>query len=185
MKILFENNRAIGLAADAYVGPHLAIDAPANFDRERLNDYRLNDDNELYLQPYDISYFEALIQARLDTFAQTRGYSNILAAASYATSKIDAYKAEGTYSVDARDDTWSKFYEIMEEVKSGERETIQNFSEIETELPVLSWPENVTEISNTELIIETSNTQMEISNTNTEVSNTEVSNTESSNTENT
>lgn len=177
MKILFDKDQAIGLAGDAYVGPHPSLTAPENFDENNLHRYRLNENGELYLTPLQVVDFESDVQRRLDAFAQTKGYSSILSAASYASSKIEIYKTEGSYCVDVRDETWSKFYEIMQEIENGERSPIENFSEIESELPILAWPENVIEVSsNTESAIETSNTQIEVS------SNTEVSNTESANT---
>ena len=79
------------------------------------------------------------VQERLDNFAKTRNYDNILSACTYATSTVPKFKTEGQYCVDVRDATWSKLYEILEEVKSGKRSTPKSYSDIETELPVLKW----------------------------------------------
>ena len=39
MKILIKNNRIAGTATDEYAGPDEYIDAPADFDAERMGDY--------------------------------------------------------------------------------------------------------------------------------------------------
>lgn len=81
-----------------------------------------------------------LTQQRLDTFASTRGYDSILSAATYATSTVAKFKAEGQYCVEARDAIWAKLYEILSEVEAGTRPAPASFEEVEAELPVLTWP---------------------------------------------
>jgi len=39
MKLIIQNNRIAGTATDAYTGPDAYIDAPADFDLERMGDY--------------------------------------------------------------------------------------------------------------------------------------------------
>lgn len=80
-------------------------------------------------------------QGRLDAFAQTRGYDGILSLCTYATSPTQKFAAEGQYGVEARDATWSKLYEIMDDVKAGTRPLPTSYSEIASELPPLIWPE--------------------------------------------
>lgn len=82
----------------------------------------------------------AATQMRLDSFAQTRGYDGILSAATYATSSVPKFKAEGQYCVQQRDATWAKLYEIMAAVQSGARPMPSGYAAIEAELPVLVWP---------------------------------------------
>ena len=79
-------------------------------------------------------------QLRLDTFAQTRGYDGILSAATYATSTVPKFQAEGQYCVEARDATWNKLYEMLAEVEAGTRPMPNSFADVEPELPVLNWP---------------------------------------------
>lgn len=79
-------------------------------------------------------------QARLDTFAKTRGYDGILSLATYATSTVPKFATEGQYGVQLRDATWAKLYEIMAEVEAGTRPSPEGFADIETLLPVLEWP---------------------------------------------
>lgn len=81
------------------------------------------------------------VQGRLDAFAHTRNYDNILSAATYATSSIQKFAAEGQYAVAARDATWVKLYEILGEVDSGTRAAPSGYTDIEGELPELAWPE--------------------------------------------
>jgi len=84
--------------------------------------------------------FTDAIQGRLDAFAQTRGYDGILSAASYATSTIPQFRAEGQYAVEARDLTWANGYEILGAVLAGER-PMPTIEEVFAELPDLAWPE--------------------------------------------
>lgn len=79
-------------------------------------------------------------QLRLDAFAKTRDYDNIMSAATYATSPNTSFANEGKCCVEVRDATWAKLYEILNDVKNGTREAPSSFAEIEPELPTLSWP---------------------------------------------
>jgi hypothetical protein len=83
--------------------------------------------------------YTAAVQKRLDDFARTRGYDNILSACTYATSTAPKFKAEGQYAVEARDATWAKFYEVLAEVEAGSRQ-MPTLDELLAELPVLAWP---------------------------------------------
>lgn len=78
-------------------------------------------------------------QQRLDVFAQTRNYDDILSAASYVASTNPVFAAEGQRAVDLRDGTWSALYSILAEVQGGLRPVPSSFSDIEPELPILSW----------------------------------------------
>ena len=84
--------------------------------------------------------FTDAIQAHLDRFAQTRNYDGIMSAATYATSTVPKFRAEGQYAVQARDLTWAKGYEIMDEVMSGQR-PMPTLEEVIAELPELKWPQ--------------------------------------------
>ena len=83
----------------------------------------------------------ASAQQRLDDFAKTRNYDGILSACTYATSTVAKFQSEGQYCVDARDATWSKLYQIMDEVAIGARIKPSGFADIESELPELVWPQ--------------------------------------------
>ena len=86
-----------------------------------------------------ISQYTAGVQQHLDTFARTRNYDGILSAATYATSQVPKFKAEGQYAVEARDATWAKCYEILAAVEAGTR-PMPTLDELLAELPVLTWP---------------------------------------------
>lgn len=79
-------------------------------------------------------------QMRLDEFAQTRNYDGILSACTYATSPTVKFATEGQYCVNQRDATWTILYTILAEVESGTRPIPTSFEDIESELPILSWP---------------------------------------------
>lgn len=80
------------------------------------------------------------VQSRLDDFARTRNYDGILSAATYATSTVPKFAADGQYAVHARDATWAKLYQIMDEVTAGTRATPSGYDDIAPDLPVLAWP---------------------------------------------
>lgn len=82
----------------------------------------------------------AYIQKRLDDFAKTRNYDNILSATTYATDTNQKFASEGQYCVMKRGETWAKAYEIMDSVMSGEREMPTN-DQLDAELPQLEWPQ--------------------------------------------
>lgn len=82
---------------------------------------------------------QASIQARLDTFAQTRGYDSILSATTYATSTVERFAKDGQYCVEARDLTWAVAIQIQEDVDSGKR-PLPTYEQVEAELPKLAWP---------------------------------------------
>lgn len=83
---------------------------------------------------------QAATQRRLDDFAQTRDYNSILSAATYATSTVPRFAADGQYAVEARDATWGKLYEMLGEVEAGTRPMPSGYAEIEPLLPKLEWP---------------------------------------------
>lgn len=87
-----------------------------------------------------IAQYTAGVQLHLDTFARTRSYDGILSAATYATSQVPKFKAEGQYAVEARDATWAKCYEILAAVESGSR-PMPTLEELIAELPALVWPQ--------------------------------------------
>ena len=80
------------------------------------------------------------IQKRLDDFAKTRNYDGILSACTYATSTVPKFAAEGQYCVQVRDATWAAGYALMDEVLAGTRPVPSSIADIESDLPVLAWP---------------------------------------------
>lgn len=82
--------------------------------------------------------FTSAIQERLDSFAQTRGYDNIMSACSYFGSGNPRFKAEADRAIALRDATWAKCYEILDDVQSGKR-PIPTPEELFAELPALEW----------------------------------------------
>jgi len=87
-----------------------------------------------------IRTFTDAIQFRLDSFARTRSYDGILSAATYATSTVPKFAAEGQYAVQARDATWYEAYRILAEVQMGTRPMPTKPEDIFPELPALVWP---------------------------------------------
>ena len=86
------------------------------------------------------SGIESRTQQRLDDFARARNYASMISLCTYATSTNQRFSAEGQYGVEARDATWAKLYEILDEVESGIRPVPSSYEDIEPELPALDWP---------------------------------------------
>lgn len=80
-------------------------------------------------------------QARLDSFARTRNYSGMLSLCTYVSSTNTKFQAEGQYGIEVRDATWAKLYEILESIETGTRPIPTHYTEIESELPTLIWPQ--------------------------------------------
>jgi hypothetical protein len=79
------------------------------------------------------------VQARLDAFAKTRGYDGILSASTYAASAVPQFASEGQRAISLRDQTWQVLYQILADVKAGNRPVPSSFSQIEKDLPDLAW----------------------------------------------
>lgn len=86
------------------------------------------------------STIEPQVEERLDLFAKTRGYRDIVAACSYINSGIQKYATEAAYCVSVRDNTWATVYSIFDDCESGARSIPNSYEEIESELPTLNWP---------------------------------------------
>jgi hypothetical protein len=77
-------------------------------------------------------------QHRLDDFARTRNYDDILSACTYATSAVPKFAAEGQYAVQARDATWAALYQFMADVQAGTQPVPSGFEDVEPLLPARS-----------------------------------------------
>lgn len=86
-----------------------------------------------------VSQVSVQVQQRLDAFAQSRNYTNIMSACTYATSPTAKFAIEGQDCVTVRDATWSKLYSMLDEVKAGTRPMPESYAAIEAELPALVW----------------------------------------------
>lgn len=98
---------------------------------------------EQELTPQEIiDQYTQIIQAALDTFAQTRHYDGIMSACSYAESTDPIFAAEAAYCIRLRDETWRQAYNIMDAVLAGTR-PLMTIEELIAELPIGSaqWPE--------------------------------------------
>ncbi len=84
--------------------------------------------------------FTGAIQQHLDAFARTHNYDGILSAATYATSTVPRFRAEGQYAVEARDATWAAAYALMAEVLTGHK-PIPTLEELLASMPPLKWPD--------------------------------------------
>lgn len=83
---------------------------------------------------------EVQVAERLNLFAKTRGYDDIVAACSYVNSSVTTYATEAQYCITARDDTWNALFSIITECENNVRPIPLSYEEIESELPTLTWP---------------------------------------------
>jgi hypothetical protein len=79
-------------------------------------------------------------QARLDAFAQARGYDDIKSATGYAGCSVPRFSIEGVYARDIRAQTWAVLFDIMDQVVAKTRPMPSGYADIEAELPALVWP---------------------------------------------
>lgn len=90
--------------------------------------------------------FDSLVEKRLNDFAATRRYNDIYTASNYKDSHIEKYAMEGQYCYKMLAETYAKCEELLDlympQVLSGERD-IPTWEEIEAQLPVLQWPDEV------------------------------------------
>ena len=82
---------------------------------------------------------ELEVQKRLDSFAKLRNYDSMLSACTYANSSNPTFKAESVICADFRDATWSKCYEILNDV-TNEVRPLMTLEQLINELPILTWP---------------------------------------------
>jgi hypothetical protein len=90
--------------------------------------------------PPEVPDYVAAVQGMLDAKARERRYDNILSACTYVTSTQPKFQAEGQACVAWRDAIWSRCYELMDQVSSGElsQPTVEDLL---TMLPTMEWPE--------------------------------------------
>lgn len=79
-------------------------------------------------------------QARLDAFAQERGYDGILSACTYAASSVPKFATDGQAAQVARDATWAALYTLMGAVMAGAQPMPAGFADVAPILPTLVWP---------------------------------------------
>lgn len=80
------------------------------------------------------------VQKRLDAFAKTRHYDNIVSLKGYATSKRAQRAVEGQRGVDVCDDVWDLIYSYQAAIQSGATPVPRSFDEIEALInPSLTW----------------------------------------------
>lgn len=80
------------------------------------------------------------VQQFMDEKAQERNYDNIISCTTYATSLNPKFSAEGQAAVEWRDNVWVVCYQILADVKAGNR-PIPTEEELIAELPTLVWPQ--------------------------------------------
>lgn len=87
-----------------------------------------------------IASIASAVQSHLDATAQSLGYDDIKTAVTYADEPaVPKFQAEGQALRAWRSLVWEECYEMLEEVKSGNREVVDVLGVI-AELPTLTFP---------------------------------------------
>lgn len=93
---------------------------------------------EVRLQELQKKFTDA-IQNRMDEFARTRGYDNMLSVCSYYGSPDTKFKNEALRAMALRTETWTRGYQLIDEIMNGTRPMPTTVEEIFAELPELTW----------------------------------------------
>lgn len=64
-------------------------------------------------------YIAAVVQNKLDSAAQARGYDGILSAVSYKNSSVPRFADDATAFLDWRDTVWAYCYTVLAQVQAG------------------------------------------------------------------
>lgn len=89
-----------------------------------------------------IDTLSCCLQQMLDDTAHSRYYDNIFTAVSYAGDIDPIFNAEGTAFKNWRSNCWKKAYEIMTDVKLGNR-LIPTVEQFMAEMPQLIFPHEI------------------------------------------
>ena len=136
MKLIVQGNNIV--ACDSDDSPHFpdAIPAPEGFIEDLAFSYTYDGTK------FNLDITPTLIketQTNLDTFAQRKGYDNIISVVSYINSSNTIYRSDANTAIYLRDETWSALNTIIDQIKAN---TIQvtSYSQIANSLPALVWP---------------------------------------------
>lgn len=77
--------------------------------------------------------------AKLDAFAQTRGYASLTTLLHYKGSAIPSFAAEAARGEQLRDEVWGVLLSVFDEVVKGERPVPISLAEVEDLIPEFTW----------------------------------------------
>lgn len=113
---------------------------------ELFADIGLGEGSTITIQDVPTNMLQAVItltkervQARLDAFAQTRGYDDVKSICTYINSQIPQYQVESARAIYLRDFTWSTLYTYLSGIESGTTPLPNSVSDIDAILPTLDW----------------------------------------------
>lgn len=84
-------------------------------------------------------YLKVFIQNRLDLFAETGGYKDIIEGCSFANSSVEKFRKKGEYCVSIRDAHWLLYEELTSDIEKGKKQ-LTTEAQFEAEMPILNWP---------------------------------------------
>ena len=137
MKAIIQNSKIAAVLEDSYDGFD-AVMLPEGFDITKAHEFTYWNKQFVFDVQGEIL---KKTQERLDNFAKTRNYDNILSACTYAASTVPRFASDGQYCINLRDATWAILYSVLADVVSGARPMPNSFYDIETLLPLMEWPE--------------------------------------------
>lgn len=103
-----------------------------------LSEQKIEENLEAFFEAQKKSFIETA-QARLDSFAEEKGYDDIKSAIGYLQSSIPQFKIEAETCLKKRDEMWFSLFAVLSKVQNKELPIPKNFSEIEDYLPELKW----------------------------------------------
>lgn len=88
--------------------------------------------------PLTLANYAAAVQTHIDAVAQSKGYADGVALASYVASNNAQWSAEATVFSKWRDDVWAYAYQQLAAVQSGARQG-PSMTGLVLELPQIDW----------------------------------------------
>jgi hypothetical protein len=79
------------------------------------------------------------VQAKLDKFAQERGYDDMVSCITYRDSAVNQFRNDANRCITIRDNTWATLYAYLAEVQAGTKPVPKNRTYFMSLLPATTW----------------------------------------------
>lgn len=144
MKLVINKNKIIASVSDDFMTEMETINYHDTFHPLLIDFYVIQEDKSISFDYH--KYLKQVAQENLDKFAQEKHYDNMLTLCSYVSDINPVYASDAKIGLQLRSSYWTKIFEIISDIESGNRPQVTLFEEIESELPVLKWEAETQEV---------------------------------------